>query len=908
MKATYGLLLGLMLCAPLCAREQGDFTPRGALVHARMADVQDVLKKLGGGDDYLAPLERLWLTASKRDSEEIQPLIDELRPFLKSARSLEFALGDIMVREPYTQTVSIIDLAEGAPAEFSENVRNWAKAEFGRKAVLEAKAMDIEAFSFRLYPGQLVIATGGMIKFVDDVRAGNLEESLSQVKRFQEWRKNAAGDVVAFADIKAWRNCLDRLGREVDRDFLAVMGLLEWQKWDVLALTLDLGASISIRADLTFSEAPGTLSALLKGSGGFTLFDSLPAETLAAIAVQLGSDHERTYNDLLRYFHDAEWRMRHGSLERQIESYKSYIKDAEENLAKAETDEDKKQWKEILENYRQELKSLEEELANTKDSPRPFEPDKAERRRKELRPSEAERFSDDFEDFSKESGITRDSLFEALGSEACAGIIGLPDPAPDRDDPGIFEQMWFVAGRAKGDLKAIKEKFLEMLNKERRPREGEPESKILGKPVEGGEILAFEQGPGVTMFIGEGLVGIAANAEVAKRILVASNGRERLNFSKVPGGIPSGSKVVFADIGEMVARMLDGDSVRQRRYGNPPFPMANVRKYLRGGFRVTVSDNESPSRVSFQALSGGESNLRALLETLADSLEFERGWRHDRRELEILGDMCEGWFSKNKDELAKMKESDRRDAIKAVTIESMLKSGGLSFEDGLRSAFDPAMAEKFKAMLASRGDKLGENAADLSESGFEWFGLPTDEVVIRSDNEYGYGYITDAWLIAASKGAWVSSGRACLLQSGMNYRVVWLSEDDYNALKLSNVSGGRLKTFKAKVQQPLWKVKARLWRMRYDAQNLQRILEEKLRQSDGSYAEFSFKGAEHDDAVAKIRELLKLAEDEFWVNSEAASNCEIEAKDKSFKVRIVMDGQWIEIDEKGKITTSWGDE
>jgi hypothetical protein len=34
----------------------------------------------------------------------------------------------------------------------------------------------------------------------------------------------------------------------------------------------------------------------------------------------------------------------------------------------------------------------------------------------------------------------------------------------------------------------------------------------------------------------------------------------------------------------------------------------------------------------------------------------------------------------------------------------------------------------------------------------------------------------------------------------------------------------------------------------------------------------------------------------------------VEVKDKSSKVRIEMDGQWIEIDEKGKITTSWSDE
>jgi hypothetical protein len=332
-----------------------------------------------------------------------------------------------------------------------------------------------------------------------------------------------------------------------------------------------------------------------------------------------------------------------------------------------------------------------------------------------------------------------------------------------------------------------------------------------------------------------------------------------------------------------------------------------VRKYLRGGLRVSVADNESAARISFTAQTGGETNLRSVLETLAETIEFERAFRHDRKELELLGDLCEDWFGKNRDELAKMKESDRRDAIKAVTIESLF-AAGMGGTDGLRSAFDPAMAEKFKAMLKNRGDKLGEAATDLSESGFEWFGLPADEKVIRSDNEYGYDRITDAWLVAASRGAWAAGGRVCLIQTGMNYRVVWLSEDDYNALKLSNVSGGRLKTFKPKVEQPLWKVKFKLWRQRYEAESLQRTLEQALRQEDGTYREFSFKGSEHDDPVKALREALKLADDQFWFNADTASRLIVEVKDKSSKVRIEMDGQWIEIDEKGKITTSWSDE
>lgn len=908
MRATYGLLFGLLLCAPLCAREQGDYAPRGALVYARMADVQGVLKKLGGGDDYLAPLERIWATAPKRDADDMQAFIDELRPYIKAAKSIEFALGDIMVREPYTQTVTVIDLGEGAPEEFSENLRNWAKKEFGRKAVIEPKAMDIEAFSFRRYEGQLVIATGGMMKFVDDVRAGNLGESLSQVKRFKEWRENAAGDVVAFLDGKAWRNCIDRLGREVDRDLLAFMTVCEWQKWETLSLSLDVQNGLALRADLTMSEPLGPISAVLKGAGGFSLFDSLPADTLAALAFQLGSDHERTYMELLKFFHEAESRMRSGSLQEQLKWYNSYLADAEEGLKKAQTEEEKKTYQEMIEQYKAEIERLNKAIAKSADKPRAFEPDRAERERQELESSDAERFHDDFSEFCKESGISRESLFEALGSEAVVGVVGLPDPMPDDDDFDVFQHMWFVAARAKGDLKAIKEKFLEVLNRDRRPREpGEELPKLATRVVEGGELLGVEDGPGVTLFLGEGIVGMAANSEVAKRVLLSNSGRERLNMSKVPGGTPAGSKAGYLDLGEVLGRMLDGSMVRSRRYGNPPMPMENVRKYLKSGLRISAATNEGASRISLTAQTGGENSARNVLEALGETLEFERAWRHDRREIDWLGSVCEDWLRENEARLKEMSESDRRDALKAVKLETLLAKA-VGATDGLRSAFDPAMADKFKAMLTSRSDKLGDKAADFSECGFEWFGMPLDEKLIRSDDERGYGTLTDAWLVAASKGSWVANGRICLVQSGMNFRTVWLSDDDFNAVKLSNVSGGRLKTFKPKTEQPLWKTKHRLWRMRWDAQSVQQALVEKLRQEDGSFKEFSFKGAEHDDAVKALMEALKVSEEGYYFSPEAVSRIEIEAKDKSCKVRIVMDGQWIEIDEKGKVTTSWGNE
>ena len=907
------VLVMLSLAAPLCGREQGDFTPRGALLHARLSNLQSNLKRLGGSDDYLAVLERMWTYAPKRDAENMQPMLDEIRSFIKSAQSVEFALGDIMVREPYTQTISIIELAEGAPEQFSEALRNWAKVEFGKKAVIEPKAMDIEVFHFRRYPGMLVITSGeGMLKHVEDVLAGNLEDSLSQVKRFKDWREKAKGDVVAFADMKAWRNCIDRLGREVDREFLDVMGILEWQKWDVLSCELDVpGASdngLTLRADLTLTEPFGPLSAMIKSAGAFTLFDILPAETLGLIAAQLGNEHERTYQELLRFFHDTEWRLRHGSLERRIESYKRYAADALESAKSAENEEDKKRWQEQAEQYQNEVKELEAELASGK--PRPFEANAEERERSGGRSSESERFHDDTNRALEEMGMTREEVFAILGNQAGAGIIGLPDPLPDDSDIDIFSEMWFIAARATGDIKAVKDKFIAALNKKRGGRESEgiEPKPIVGKPVEGGEMLSMGDGP--VIFIGENIVGVAANTDVAMRILAASAGKDRMSLTKIPGGLPAGSKLIYVDVGEIIGRMLDGEKARKTRWGRPPAKMWDVRQMLRGGFRVCAFDMEYATRISLNLATGGETNLRSLLDTLADDLGFERAWRHDTHELESLGDACDTWFRDNRDELAKLKDGERKDKINAINMASLLKGGQFTPRDGMRSAFDPAMEAQFKEMISRRDDRLGGkevSASDLTECGFDWFGLPVDEVAVRSEDDYGYGNVTDAWLVAATKGSWVSGGRACLVQSGLNFRAVWLSEDDYNALKLSNSSGGRLKTFKPKGERPLWKIKLKLKHMRWHLYDCASLVNGNLKQADGTFKEASFKGSDYEDAVVALREKFSAGE-QFWLDSEVAKRLVIEVKEKGFKIRIEMDGQWTEMDENGNITNSWGNE
>ncbi|MBV6514765.1 MAG: hypothetical protein HPKKFMNG_00395 [Planctomycetes bacterium] len=901
MRATFGLLLALVLAAPLCAREQGDFTPRGALLHARLSNAQANLKKLGG-DSYLAPFERIWATAPSRDAAEMQPLIDELRAYIPSANSLEFALGDIMVREPYTQTITVVELTEGAPEEFSEPLREWVKQEFGRKAKAEPKALDMETVRVRRFPGLLVVTTGeGMLKHVEDVLGGSTEESLSKVKRFKDWRERARGDLVAFADMKAWRNCFDRLGREVDRELLDVLGILEWSKWDVFSLELDITeAGLNLRADLSLTEALGPAAALLRSAGGYALFDSLPAETLGLIAAQLGNDHERSFNELLRFFHDVEFRTRFGRLTTDIENYERWAKEMDELAARAESEEEKKSFQEQAASYREEAERMKAELASGK--MRAFEPSREERARQQTRASEAERFLDEFNEFCTGCGFTREQLFEILGSEVALGIVGLPDPAPEDDDPSIFSEMWFMAARTRGDIKAIRDKFLEAMNRERGQR-----TPIAGKAVEGGEIITPGEGDSTVIYLGEGILGLAANDEVAKLILLAHAGKGRFALGKVPGGVPSGSKVLYADIGEMAARMLAGDRARRARWGSPPQSMQDLRSYFKDGLRLAAYDIESPTRIQLQASTGGTSSLRVLFDHLAEDFEFERAWRHDERELYALSEACDAWLSANREGLAKLKESERKDAIRAITPQALLRQSLYQPADGLRSALDPAMVDKFKAMLKARGDKLAEKSAELDESGFEWFGLPLDEVVIRSDEEYGYGDLTDAWLVAAHKGSWAREGRMCLLQSGLNMRVVWLSESDYNALKLSNSSGGRLKAFKQRVELPAWKVKSKLRRLRHNLYYTREICERKLAK-DGGYVEFTFAGAEHEDAYEALRKALKVTEEDgFWMDRQAAEHMTITSSAKGYKVRISIQGEWIEMDHEGKISTSWGE-
>ena len=134
-----------------------------------------------------------------------------------------------------------------APTKFSAEFLDWIKQN-DRDAELKEDSIAFEGVRIWLKASLLVITTGGMMDIhVQDVIDGFTDESLSQVERFTKWSAKAKGDIVLFADMKAWRMAVDRLGEEFDDNFRRTMDVVEWQKWDMITGTVALPAAPSKR-------------------------------------------------------------------------------------------------------------------------------------------------------------------------------------------------------------------------------------------------------------------------------------------------------------------------------------------------------------------------------------------------------------------------------------------------------------------------------------------------------------------------------------------------------------------------------------------------------------------------------------------------------------------------------------
>ncbi|MCA8935315.1 MAG: hypothetical protein KDB68_03850 [Planctomycetes bacterium] len=954
------VVLGGLFATTVQAFEPGDFAPRGSLLYMRANDLSGAVQKLGG-ESWKSEVERMLLARDKRDFDQSEAVIEEVRRFADYLGMTEFIISDVMVREPFFQMALVSQLKEGAPTEFSEEFINFIKEE-DKDIEATKNSIKFENGALWLKGGVLVLSSGGMMDaHVQDVLDGFTDESLSKVERFTKWSAKANADLVAFADMKAWRTALDRLGEDFDAELRHALETVEWQKWDLITARATLpgktSGGISVDISLSLNQPFENVNAFMKPSGGSLLVNMLPRETVGFLSMQLGRQHQQTYNDLLRFFHDFEQNDRPARLERRIRWAESDLEWAEERLKnlREESDGDKESDKDAsgnpepqratpkpvevkpvspegeeeydpikdaeadVERAKQELADLRDQLSKHKF--RAFQPDPDLRQGEE---TDAEGFHDGFERAIAEFGFTREEVLGAIGQEVMLGIVDLPDPGFDGNDPGdAYGDMWFVLVETQDTFPVLKDRFLDRVLARKLPADMPAEEverakrdaeKAIFKKVEGGELIR-EKGLRADWcaFAGEGFVGFAPNEEVALMIMKAGLGQGRMDTSNIPGGLVSGSKVAYLNLGDFLGKIATGMKNRRRRYADFPNPYFQLDKYMPGGFHLSISSDEGSQGVLFSLRTGGESNADGALKMFGDEISNMKASRHDEIELRALGDGIEAWYNDNRDALAAMEVGERTKAIKAVTPEMLVAGGMYTPVDGLRSAFDPAMDKRFVRMLANYETRLGhadgaeENAKDLSEASFEWFGLPTN-LDIGEDDYYSKGDSpVTGTPICAMMGDWAHDGRFVVIWSN-GPRVVWYDSADYAAMMDATRNGKEWQPVDpATVNPPKWRVRRLMNRKSYDMYDLQSRMRQASERAkeENRELELKFVGKDKENALQALRDLLGIDEED-WFHFEDARNLTVttDAEGKA-KARYENWGQWIEIDSEGNLTSSF---
>ncbi|MCA8916187.1 MAG: hypothetical protein KDB90_12320 [Planctomycetes bacterium] len=943
-----GLLLVALsgLCAAtLQAVEPGDFAPRGSLLYTRIHDLAGAAKKLAG-DDWRDQVERMLLVRNQRDFDESEALIEEIRGFADFFGDTEFIIGDVMIREPFIQSATIVRLKEGAPTEFSEAFRDWVK-ENDRKAEIKPDSITFEGVTIRITKGYLIIITGGMMDaHIADVLDGFSDESLSKVERFAKWNAKANGDIVLYADMKAWRAAIDRLGEDFDREARFALETVEWQKWELITGSVNLPGKtggLGIDVNLSLNQPFEKVNAFLKPAGGSRLVNVLPSECIGFVSMQLGRGHEQTYTDLLHFFHDFDQNERPNRIRRQIGWMEQDLKWTEEELrslenedkesdkdgtpdpqtAKAEPapvpredgdgdgptlEERKADLKARIESQKEEIAALQKQLDAM--TYRPFEPDPEQRKD---RRSDAENFHDNINETFRKMGLTREVVLSAIGQEAIMGILNLPDPNFDRNDlDRAYEDMWFVLVETDEGWPEVKEKLLDTIlarkfpddmpeeDRERAKRQAE---KAMFKQVEGGEILRPK---GLRAdwcaFAGDSFVGIAPNQDVALRILKSGVGQGRMATGNIPGGSVSGSKFAHVNLRDILQKLVLGEMNRNTSNASFPDPHFDLAKYLPGGFHVSLSSDEGSQGISLSLRTGGESSPAPVMKMFADAIERHKAYRHDRDTLNELSRAIRGWQDSKIEAFKEMGDGERARLIKSVDPQSLVAEGLFKPEDGLRSCFDPAMAERFQAMLHDHAEFMGpakDQPDDLSDSSYEWFGLPTD---LQYSDERGWFRADDKnpWIICQMQGNWALDGRMCLIWSSSS-DVHWLSVAELSRLRTAITSGEKWEPFDARnAPQPEWRARKEMARKEWEMQDLIMKLAERREalKQEGKDARLKFNGSLEANAGKALRELLGLSEDD-WFNFENAGNLTVETgTDGKVKARFEKWGQWIELTER----------
>ena len=74
------VVLGGLFATTVQAFEPGDFAPRGSLLYMRANDLSGAVQKLGG-ESWKSEVERMLLARDKRDFDQSEAVIEEVRRF-----------------------------------------------------------------------------------------------------------------------------------------------------------------------------------------------------------------------------------------------------------------------------------------------------------------------------------------------------------------------------------------------------------------------------------------------------------------------------------------------------------------------------------------------------------------------------------------------------------------------------------------------------------------------------------------------------------------------------------------------------------------------------------------------------------------------------------------------------------
>ncbi len=874
------LLLGSLLATPLLAQEWGQFAPQETALYMRIADVPAQVAK--GPDNWQEQMDRMFDLLPARDASEVGPVFDEFKNFFNSVQSIEFCLDDQM------QPIGLITMGPDSPKALSEDFQKFMQ-KMDDQIVVTPTSVSIEEFTFKIAGNQLIVVYGETaLKRLEETLAGDDLQSLSRSDRFSAWSAAADGDFALWMNAPVMQEAFENLDY-VDRDFMMFMEMVEWDKWDALSLNMHGTPSESrVVAELTLREPLSEISVFLKPVGGFDLVSRLPGNSFGFVAGQLGDDHQKTYMALLEFFHSAELRMDKLYAQYQIPYLENEIADYRLMAEEAGPD-DKQYYEEQIEYLKAEVEEYKQRMEQT--DLRPFMPDEQARIEAGIeRETDAEEFKLEFEQAMLEFGLSVDELLASVGDQIAAGVL---DPGYAGLELNDFEALWYAVVPVQGDVMRLRDAFLKGLEEQGAP--------IYTKKVEHGELIRPDSAfPELTLFLREDLLGVAGSDAVAERVLAAAAGEETFDQASLPSGEANGSKLFFMNVGAIV-KLAMGE-MNERDYLQPPEVSAQIETLLPQGLLIEARSSEDPSQVMASLVAQGEMNFQAMFDTVESNVSAQMALNSDREALYSLTGACQQWLSIQGEKLDGKSDDERKAFLANITPTSMRDMGYFQPVDGLRSAFDPQFKDAFRAVLDGERELMGEDAGDLEQSGFNWYGMPTDIWPYMGDGGY-WGDFRDMWLIAASREPWVLGGRQALIFT-TDFQVVYLPEDVFQAMLAANREGKRLASVPATAEQPpLWKVQRMMRRYEWELQDLSYQIEN-YEMNHGKKPVMKFNGLESDDPEAELRKLLDIPEDG-WFNAPNAPYVELECDGETFKARLTRFGHWIELSSEGRTRASW---